>query len=104
MDEQTETKESEEKSPAENTGEGDKPEAINPLDRADAQIKRMAELDTSLGEKIQKLSDIEARRILGGRADAGQGPAPKAVETPEEYAERFKRGEVNPLEDDGVKA
>ena len=40
-----------------------------------------------------------AKRALGGRSEAGQTPV-KKEETDEEYAERFSKGEVNPLEDD----
>ena len=43
-----------------------------------------------------------ARRRLSGRSEAGSRPVKKAPETNEEYTERFERGEVNPLEDDGA--
>jgi len=102
MDEEEEKQEGEEQ-PKDDNAEGVQPEAINPLDRADAQIKRMSELDKSLGEKVEKLSQLEARQVLSGRATAGQAKVAKAKETPEEYAEKFKKGEVNPLEDDGIK-
>ena len=86
-----------------NAGTGIQSEIVNPLDRADAQIKRMSELDQSLGEKVEKLSQLEARRTLSGRSEAGQPPVNPAKDTPEAYAEKFRKGEVNPLLDDGVR-
>ena len=102
MDEEEQTTEGE-KPATENTGDGVQQETINPLDRADAQIKRMSELDQSLGEKVEKLSQLEARRTLSGRSEAGQPPVNPAKDTPEAYAEKFRKGEVNPLLDDGVR-
>ena len=57
----------------------------------DEQIKRTNEA----AERLEKATD-EAR--VFGVAEAGMPPK-KHKETDEEYAERFARGDVNPLKD-----
>ena len=67
-----------------------KAKPISKLDQADAKIKRLEELDKSLGEKIDKLEDIKASDMLGGTADAGSVPKAKE-ETPKEYNDRIAK-------------
>ena len=69
---------------------GDKPSTMSKLDQADAKIKRLEELDKSLGEKIDKLDDIKASDLLGGSADAGSGEV-KKEETNQEYVDRMRK-------------
>lgn len=103
MDEKTQEK-TEDKKPeesADNTGEGDKPEADSKIERANAAAERMEKANAEKTKLLNREEDLIAQRRLGGEIDAGK-PAAKAKETDEEYTERFKRGEVNPLADDGA--
>ena len=77
--------------PTGDADKGDKPKATSPIEQADERIKRMEELDKSLGEKVKELGEIESRKMLGGGSQAGQAPAEKAEETNEEYVERVRK-------------
>lgn len=44
---------------------------------------------------MARKEELEADRIAGGRAEAGVVAEPKKPETDDEFADRFKNGEVN---------
>ena len=86
----------------EDTGEGSEPKAATLVDKANAAAQRMEEATKKKQEVLDREEELMARAALSGRAEAGQEPI-KKEETDEEYTARFFKGEVNPLEDDGVK-
>lgn len=97
------TKEVEEpKDTTSDTSEGDKPEAIGIVDRAHAENERMEENLKKREELINREEKLQAERALGGRSEAGTAPVKPKEETHEEYAEKVRRGEANPLKDDGL--
>lgn len=76
-----------------NTGEGNKPEATSIVERADSIAKRLEDSEKRIDEKLKQLQDLEARRVLGGRAEAGQAPIVKE-ETAKEYANRIMKNNI----------
>ena len=58
----------------------------SPLDAADKKIKAMTELSAKLEEQINKLADVEARRLLGGQTHAGGTEPEKPKPSAKEYA------------------
>ena len=100
--ESNEKQETKEEQSAVDTGEGDKPEAIGIVDRAHAENERMEENLKKREELINREEKLQAERALGGRSEAGTAPVKPKEETHEEYAEKVRRGEANPLKDDGL--
>ena len=87
-------KEEKQKSTADND-EGDEP-------TTDEEVKRL-NIDTErINKAIAENENAKARQKLGGISEAGSPSVKKPEETDEEYTARFQKGEVNPLEDDGV--
>ena len=81
---------------------GDTPEEPTLIEQTNAAAERLEAANAKQEELLIKQEKAEARRRLSGRSEAGSQPVKKAPETNEEYTERFERGEVNPLEDDGA--
>ena len=46
--------------------------------------------------------ELEAEKMLGGESDAGQTLKESKKDTDEEYADKFMKGEANPLGEDGI--
>lgn len=64
--------------------------ANNAADRLEKANKEMAAL-------IEKQERILAEQRLGGRSEAGQLKEKPKELTPQEYAEKILKGEINPL-------
>ena len=101
MDEKETTTEDKPKNTVDDTDKGSKSEATTLVDEANAAAERLERANARKEEVLNREEQLMARAALSGRAEAGQAPITKK-ETEEEYAERFKRGEANPLEDDGA--
>ncbi len=74
---------------------GETPETkseLNQVERAEAAVKRMEELDHKIEENLKTLTELTTRNILGGNSEAGSAPIPPKVETPKEYKDRILRG------------
>lgn len=71
-----------------NSNNGDKPRELSKIERAELAVKRMAEAEQRLDEKIAKLSELEANRLLGSTSGGHIEPVPAKVETAKEYAQR----------------
>ena len=102
MDNEQETKEEAkptEATPTEAGGNEEAKESPNLVDGAVAAAKALKTENDRKEALMKKQEEQDARRALGGITEAGSRQA-KAKETDEEYAERFRKGEVNPLEDD----
>ena len=89
--------------PAENTGDGNKPQTTSFVDRAVETAERLEQANKQTEELLNRQEQLFARQRLGGFSDAGVQAPQEKKETPEEYADKFRRGEVNPLEDDRTK-
>jgi len=83
-----EEKTKEEEPAADDSGEGDKSETTEIIER---QNKRIKELEA---EKEQRAVD-DAKKQLGGRAEAGATTPKPKEETPKEYAEKVMSGALN---------
>ena len=81
--------------------EGDKPTTTPLIDIANAAAERMEEANKETAKLIARQEELEQRKALGGRSDAGQVPEKPKELTDTEYAEALQRGEVNPLKEDG---
>lgn len=93
MSEEKEIKQSE-GTTAKSGEDGDKPESPSFLDRADATAQRMEEAERKASEAISKLNELYARMKLGGETSMVQREE-KKEETPQEYAARVLKGELN---------
>jgi len=102
MDEQKVTTQNSTENTAESNDEGIQQKTTSELDRADQIAERLKRENDRRESLLQREEALEARRRVGGLANAGQVEQ-KKPETDEEYFERFKRGEANPLKDDGVR-
>ena len=96
MDEEKpkEEKQEEEPKPTEDSGDGDKPTTTPLIDIANAAAERMEKANVETAKLLQRQEELEQRRALGGRAEAGQEPQ-KKEETDEEYTARFMKGEAS---------
>jgi len=84
-----EEKPKEEQTPAD-TGEGVQPETVSELDRADQIAERLKRENDRKEELLTREENLEARRRVGGVAEAGQQSKPKE-ETPKEYRARIEK-------------
>ena len=100
MDEEKQTNEGTEE-PVKDSDNGDKPQVPEAVKAARAENERMEKNIKRTEELVIRQEELAAVNALGG-SESGVTPPDKAKETPEEYVEKFKAGEVNPLKDDGV--
>ena len=107
MDEekQEEAKEEEPETPAEDKDIGVSPEVgkEDPLENRKAELKEREELLKREKDVLAEEKKMAERKVLGGKTEAGHIPKKPEPETDEEYTERFQKGEVDPLQDDGAK-
>jgi len=100
MDEKKTTEGVKKETTTETEDEGSKYETTPVIERARQENERMEAVVKELRAENDRRERIMAKRELGGMSEAGQSNQ-KKEETDEEYAERFSKGEVNPLEADG---
>lgn len=91
--------EEDKKEPEEKQEETEEKEEGNELlEKAEAVAKR---LETANKEK-EELLRVEQQLRASGVTEAGTQKPEAKPETPEEYADKVRRGEANPLRDDGI--
>lgn len=78
-----------------NSNAGNIPQGLDKIERAEFAVKRLEETEKRIDDKIAKLTELEANRILG--STAGNHIEPK---TPEQMQQQKAQG----LADDIVKA
>ena len=93
MDEKETPKEDKKKESVVTKDAGLQSETTSELDRADAIAERQKKENDRREEILRREEALEARRMLGGRAEAGQTQE-KKEETPQEYKDRILRGEL----------
>ena len=91
-DEKPEEESKEEPAP-DNSGKGVQSETITELDRADQIAERQKRENDRLEELLDRKEALEARRVVGGRAEAGKEHEKKEV-NPAEYAKKAMAGEL----------
>ena len=94
----------EEKKPTtpEDAGKGSEPKAATLVDEANSAAERLEKANERKAELLRQEEELAAKKALGGRSEAGaQAVKPKKL-SDTEYAEALERGEVNPLEEDGI--
>ena len=73
------------------------------VDKANAAADDLKKENERMEKNISELQNLQANAALGGRT-GGPTPDAKPVEpTDEEYWEKVKKGEADPLKDDGFK-
>jgi len=85
---------------APNNDSGNQPKELGKIERAELAVKRMEEAEKRLDEKISKLTELEANRLLGSSAGGHIEPVPAKVETAKEYANRVMNNK--PIIKDGT--
>ncbi len=93
MEKIEEQKEKEESKPEDN-GEGNKPESTPVIDAGIETAKRLEEATEKMQVENDRREAIEAKRALGGQADAGQLPEKLEPVTDLEYSQKVARGEI----------
>ena len=89
-----EEKPKEEAKPVEDIAEGDKPESTDKVERAEQAVKRMEDGEKRIDEKIKKLQDLEADRLLGSTAGGRVEAEPAKEQTAAEYADEVMLGKI----------
>lgn len=75
--------------PKSDISDGNKSETLSIVERADSAVKRLEDTEKRVTEKIKQLEDLEARRLLSGRAAAGS-----VNKTPEQVKEEAAQAEA----------
>jgi len=102
MDEEKEKPEDKKPEAAEaGDDEGSKPETTTLVDEANTAAERLEKANERKAELLRQEQELEARKALGGKSDAGQQSEKPKKLTDAEYAEALQKGEVDPLKEDG---
>lgn len=96
-------KEPETKEPEKQEASEETYETTPMIEKAREEREKTEKATAALKAENDRKEQIQIREELGGQAEAGIQPEPPKEETDVEYAERLKRGEVDPLKDDGFK-
>ena len=67
------------------------------LEKAEELAVRLENANRMQLELLNRQEELMAKQLLGGRAYAGQSPYVPVEDTPQEYAEKLRKGLVNPL-------
>ena len=86
----------------ENIGEGDQSKTNTLIDDTNLAAKRLEEATAAAKEERLAREEAYAKMKLGGETSAGEVPAKPRILSDVEYAEALERGEVNPLNEDGI--
>ena len=89
--------------PAQPQAEGKKPVVSGLIDNANEAAERLERANAIKKELLEREEKLHALKMLGGQSEAGVVPPKPKEETPEEYAEKLMKGEVNPFKEDGFK-
>jgi cobalamin biosynthesis Mg chelatase CobN len=81
-------------STTENITDGNQPKELSKIERAELAVQRMEEAEKRLDEKIAKLTELEANRLLGSSAGGRVEPQPVKEETAQEYADRIMKNQI----------
>ena len=92
-----EKKEEPKEEPKQETTEEPKPTGMVTVDSANAAADRIEKANLKQEELLKRQEELLARSILGGHAEAGGSKAETKEETPQEYADKVRRGEIDPL-------
>ena len=83
-------------------GEGDDSGATL-AEKTDAASERMEKANAEKKALIEREEELYAKQKLGGKSSGGdENPPPPKKDTDDEYANKFMKGEVNPLKEDGI--
>jgi hypothetical protein len=67
---------------------------ISPIEEARRVAKEVRDATAELRRVLDEAKQEQVKEILNGKAEAGQIPAPPAVETPAEYKNRVLSGKI----------
>ncbi len=77
--------------PVENTGAGNKPEAVKESKPDNLNAERLEQENARIEAALAKREELRARELMGGRADAGKPAKTQAEIEKEELAARIKK-------------
>ncbi len=95
MDEEEKKTEEGKENPDKTEEGGVQSETTPLLDIANAAAERMEKANVETARLQDKQDAIDARKALGGRAEAGQQAPEKVPETDDEFLGRLEKGEVD---------
>ena len=95
-----ETPQNKPKDSIENKDDGIKAKKKTLIDEAREERKLMTEEREKTRAENDRTEKLASEREFGGKSSMSKTPK-KKEDTPEEYAEKLERGEVNPLKEDG---
>ena len=82
------------------TGENELPK-VSKTEEKESFLKRLEErnavaeeLHAKIQQERERLEELQARQILGGKVDAGVQPEPVKAETPKDYINKILKGEI----------
>ncbi len=102
MDDKKETTQEESKDTKGDSGTGDKPETPKVTVDANEAAERLERANAEAKEIEARREENMARQALGGQSEAGAIPVKPEPISDVEYSKKLERGEVNPLEEDGI--
>lgn len=83
------------------TDEGVQSETTTELDRADQIAERQKRENDRREELLVRDESLQARKQVGGVAEAGSVKEKPKRLTDEEYSDAYNKGEVDPFKEDG---
>ena len=96
MDEEKTTEEKKPEDTTPDTDEGSKPKATTLYEQTNTATERLESANKKTEELLNRQEELYEKQKLGGTAEAGQ-VAEKKEETPEEFADKFDKGEIDIL-------
>ena len=67
---------------------------INSIEEAKVVVSALREQNEQMKANLLRAEELEAIRMVSGKANAGHNPTPPIEETPQEYAKRVMNGEI----------
>ena len=83
--------------------EGEKDDSSDTLyERTNKATERQEAANKKTEDLLKRQEEHYEKQKLGGLSTGAQEPPKEAVVSDEEYADKFMKGEVNPLSEDGI--
>jgi len=90
--------EEKEEAPEKEEEQSEEEAAPDLIKNAEKAAKILKEENDRTEKLVREMREIETRKILGGKSEAGAGPEKKEEISDEEFAKKLQRGEV-PMDD-----
>jgi len=94
VNEKSQIKETKAETTTGDSQDGGQSQGLDKIQRAEFAVQRLEEAEKRLDDKIAKLTELEANRLLGSSAGGRVEPTPPKEETAKEYADRIMKNQV----------